>query len=660
MQSSTTSLSNLDFALNYACEWNWAVFPLHSIATDGFCTCGESACKSEGKHPRTKNGCLNASKDASQINAWWAQWPEANIGIATGQISGIVVLDIDVAKGARNADLIFGKVDQTVFTTPKVKTGGGLHFYYKYPAGHDIRNSASKLGKFIDVRGEGGYVVAPPSKHITGKQYEFLNAVAELAEFPDEWIAKLITPVAHSAPVNGNGAGPASGHSPFVVPPASSALLLPDAINQGKRNMELTKIAGSLRRIGLSENAIFSALAIENQRICKPPLEDAELHHIARSVARYKPQDVLNQISDPDAATDPDDDYENTLKPYLFGDFLQQQFTDKEILGFHIGQRDIAIIQAATNAGKTTLLRNIGLCMAAGRPFMPFFEGIRPVKIAYFDFENDAQDVQRDLKQMFSVFTPTEARLLEKNCIVIPKGLMDGELFQFNTHEKWANALIQQNGVEFIIVDNVSAAYDLNDENSNAEVTKKVIKPLLKMAYRGNCAFLFAHHYGKAKTELDHAGVHAGRGASALQALSRTVINMFGDVSKGEAVTVECAKRKTDGGQNYREVFRLEDDRWFHHTTIAPPPKKPDAYFEIRDFVSTFAYPTTVSTAEVIDEFQSGRRANTLSVVHIKRTLKDLYDDGYIDRPSHGQYCAKPTAVPATPAARNFYEKDED
>src|SRR5205085_4509475 len=136
-----------------------------------------------------------------------------------------------------------------------------------------------------------------------------------------------------------------------------------------------------------------------------------------------------------------------------------------------------------------------------------------------------------------------ESIKLEKNYIVIPKGLMDGELFQFNTHEKWANALIQQNQVEFIIVDNVSAAYDLNDENSNAEATKKVIKPLLKMAYKGNCAFLFAHHYGKAKTELDHAGVHAGHGASTLQALSRTVINMFGKVSKGQPLTVERAIR---------------------------------------------------------------------------------------------------------------------
>jgi hypothetical protein len=268
---------------------------------------------------------------------------------------------------------------------------------------------------------------------------------------------------------------------------------------------------------------------------------------------------------------------------------------------------------------------------------MPFYEGGRPIKIAYFDFENDAQDVQRDLKIMFDIFTDHEKFLLKKNLVVIPKGLMGGELFQFNTHEKWANSLISQNGIEYIIVDNVSAAYDLNDENSNAEVTKKVIKPLLKMAYTNNAAFLFAHHYGKGKSsEIEAAGVHAGRGASALQALSKTVFNMHGDVSKGEPVTVECAKRKSDGGQNYREVFKLEKDRWFHHTTIVPPPPKRTAYQVIRNYFQTVIYPDTVSTADVITKFESAFGADM-----IKKALTELYKDGFIERPKHGMYCGK-------------------
>lgn len=663
MQTST-HISIIDWALNYAADpkhpdpkhqgFGWAVFPLHTIDAKGNCTCGDTGCKSPGKHPKTTKGSLDASKDEAQITSWFAGGG-SNIGIATGKISELVVVDLDTAKGADFNDLLIGGLDQTIFTTPKVKTGGGLHYYYKLPPGVSIKNSASKLGKFIDVRGDGGYVVAPPSIHANGHQYVFRNQVDTLLEFPKEWLDKVNAPATQLP------------HTGFVVPPAGSTVIMPEQINQGQRNVEMSRIAGSLRSRGLSEAAIYAALAVENQRICQPPLDDKELHQIAHSIGRYQPNETISAVADNPDDPNAQPDYENTLTPYLFGEFLDATFEEKEILSFHIGKRDIAILQAATNAGKTTLLRNAGLCMSAGRPFMPFFEGKRPVKVAYFDFENDAQDVQRDLREMVKVFTPNEIKALRDNLIIIPKGLMGGELFQFNRHEGWANALILQNNVEFIIVDNVSAAYDINDENSNAEVTKKVIKPLLKMAYKGDCAFLFAHHYGKAKNELEHAGVHAGRGASALQSLSRTVINMFGDVSKGEPVTVECAKRKTDGGQNYRETFRLEDDRWFHHTVIVAPPKRQTTYVAVRQFIEKVDFPETVSTKEIISEFESLYGPDS-----VKKALKELYSDGFIRKPSHGQYCSLGSASISSvngsgfsddsgPAPiRNFYEKDDD
>lgn len=662
MQSAVNP-SILDHALGYASEFGWAVFSCHSVSDDGFCTCGKANCKSEGKHPRTQKGSLDATKDEADITVMFAgAIGSHNIGIATGSISNLVVVDVDQDKGADINDLLFDGIDQTIFNTAKVKTGAGLHFYYRLPTGATIKNSASRLGKFIDIRGDGGYVIAPPSKHISGRHYEWLNAnadgsLANILDFPKAWINKLEQPLPSSS------VSPNQNANPLVIPAVQPGVILPDSIDQGKRNVELTKIAGALRSKGLSEAAIYAALHVENQRICQPPLDDKELHQIARSVSRYKPHEVHGQVSD-----DPNDpnapaDYENTLTPFLFGDFLDVSFEEKEILSFHIGKRDIAIIQAATNAGKTTLLRNVALCMGAGRAFMPFYEGNRPIKVAYFDFESDAQDVQRDLREMYQAFTPSEAKLLRNNLIIIPKGLKDGELFQFNRHEAWANELITKNNVEFIIVDNVSAAYDINDENSNAEVTKKIIKPLLKMAYKGNCAFLFAHHYGKGKNELESAGVHAGRGASALQALSRTVINMFGDVSKGEPVNVECAKRKTDGGQNYSETFKLEQDRWFHHTTIAAPPPKQTAYGAIRRWMEQILYPETRTMGEIIAEFES-----RFSEIQIKRTVMELYKDGFLDRPKHGNYCGKKITpdvnvqngnTPVSPV-KNFYEKDDE
>ena len=645
----------IDAALHYANDYGWHVFPCHAIDAAGGCTCGNAKCKSPGKNLRTAHGFKDASKDTDFITAWWQQWPAANVGIATGPVSGIIVVDVD--QGGQIMELLFGVLDHTIFSTKRSKTGGGTHYFYKYPTTAKISISASQLAKNIDIRGDGGYVIAPPSKHASGNNYSWISESLELLEFPQVWIDKLNAPPAakssqpatpKSPPSNtnstGNGVTNGNGHnahgsSPFVVPPPDPGLRVPIEINFGNRNNALIKLAGQLRHFGYSEGAMFAALSVENQRICQPPLDNQEIHDIAHSAGRYKPSTPMDQVSDDDSSANPD--YENTLRPFLYKDFINAQFEQKEILAYHIGKRDIAIIQAPTNAGKTTKLRNVVLCMTAGRPFMPFYAGQRPIKVAYFDFENDAQDIQRDLAIMDDVFMPKEAKLIGENLIVIPKGLMGGELFQFNTHEKWANELIRDNNVEFIIVDNISAAYDLNDENSNAEVTKKVIKPLLKMAYKCDCAFLFAHHYGKGKaSEIEHAGVHAGRGASALQALSRTVINMFGDVSQGEHVTVECAKRKTDGGQKYREVFELRDDRWFHHTKFAPPPPKQTAYQVLRAYIRTIQYPDSMATSDLIEKFE-----NDFGPDSIKKALNELYKDGFIDKPKHGFYCGKGAAT---------------
>lgn len=640
-----TSTSTLDHALVYA-GLGFAVFPCHSVTDEGKCTCGRADCSSPGKHPMTSNGFQQATTNVDQIAEWFGGEAAPNIGIATGAVSNLYVIDIDIAKGGSFEELKAG-IPPYVFETPQIKTGGGMHIYYRHHAG--LRNTAGRLGKGIDTRGDGGYVIAPPSRHISGEVYDFLNAYTEPIELPEIWIRKLQQP---ASATNGNGAAtqPAfSSENPFIVPPPSSShLIVPQSIDHGSRNNTLTQVAGSLRRIGLSEAAIANALRVENQRICQPPLPDNEIFQIARSIGHRPAHEQLNGVSDDETAPD----YENTLRPYLYSNFIEMKFEPKEILAFHIGARDIAILQAATNAGKTTLLRNVTLCMAAGRPFLPFYDGRKPIKIAYFDFENDAQDVQRDLMIMDKSLTDEELKNVKENLIVIPKGLMNGELFQFNTNEKWALELIRENSVQFVVVDNVSAAYDLNDENSNAEVTRKVIKPLLKMAYRCDCAFLFAHHYGKAKTnEIEQAGVHAGRGASALQALSRTVINMKGDVSKAELVTVECAKRKTDGGQNYREVFELREDRWFHHTTIAATPVKKTAYQVLRTYLADIQFPDTVKTSELIEKFELELEPQT-----IRKALVDLHKDGFVIRPKQGEYAGRPR----TETARNYYEKDDD
>lgn len=163
------SQRNLNAALAYASR-GLPVFPLHD-PTEGGCSCGSPDCSSPGKHPRTVDGVKAATTDAEQLAAWWSKWPRANIGLATGEL---VVFDLDGAEAIEAFRDLFRDHDarDDAFTTIVTTGSGGLHFYYRLSEGSEpVRNSASRIGPGIDVRGEGGYVLAPPSLHPSGREY---------------------------------------------------------------------------------------------------------------------------------------------------------------------------------------------------------------------------------------------------------------------------------------------------------------------------------------------------------------------------------------------------------------------------------------------------------------------------------------------------------
>ena len=137
--------SKMDTARAYA-QRGWAVFPVYSIKEDGSCSCGNTSCRSPGKHPMTPTGHKEATHDPEQIESWWSQWPDANIGIATGEISGLLVLDIDDKNGGFDSltkiEDQYGSLPETL----RVSTGGGgLHYYFSVPNGQRFRNSAGKI-----------------------------------------------------------------------------------------------------------------------------------------------------------------------------------------------------------------------------------------------------------------------------------------------------------------------------------------------------------------------------------------------------------------------------------------------------------------------------------------------------------------------------------
>lgn len=143
--------------------------------------------KPRGKTPITQHGCLDATDDAEQIAAWWDKTPDANIGVATGPTSGLLVVDLDGPEAENSWTAILSGRDAT---TAEVATSNGRHLYYRTAL--TVGNTAKKLGPGIDTRGRGGYVVAPPSIHPSGVAYAWLNRV-RVAQAP-AWLEQILNP----------------------------------------------------------------------------------------------------------------------------------------------------------------------------------------------------------------------------------------------------------------------------------------------------------------------------------------------------------------------------------------------------------------------------------------------------------------------------------
>ncbi len=160
-------------AQKYA-AWGWPVFPCN------------------GKIPLIKGWPDAASIEDDQLTGWWQEWPEANIGLVTGPRSGLLVIDIDGPTGKLSLERLIdanGEIPETLTAT----TGNGFHLYLSYPAGADIRNDISrKLGEGLDVRGAGGYVIAPGSQHANGTAYRWVDPDMPVADPPD-WLIELLT-----------------------------------------------------------------------------------------------------------------------------------------------------------------------------------------------------------------------------------------------------------------------------------------------------------------------------------------------------------------------------------------------------------------------------------------------------------------------------------
>lgn len=257
-----------------------SVFPCWGVTPEGTCECTKGAsCTSPGKHPIPSNGLKAATRDVEQIRQWWTANPNANLGIPTGRANGLLVIDVDNGPekhGEDNLLALEGTLGRLPETWESLTGGGGRHLFFQYPEGLDVRNSASKLAPNIDVRGEGGYVIAEPARHASGRIYawetEHMPDDVPLAQLPMGWLNALTG--SHTTP-------------PAQQPIPQARFELPDTIPEGQRNDVLFKLAASMRAGGVQEDAALETLRKVNTERCKPPLPADEVEMVHRSALRY-------------------------------------------------------------------------------------------------------------------------------------------------------------------------------------------------------------------------------------------------------------------------------------------------------------------------------------------------------------------------------------
>lgn len=378
-----------------------------------------------------------ASKE--QIEEWYARFPNANVGVITGAISGIVVVDVDTME----------KIDKPLSPTAVSRTGRGKHYFYKHP-GREVKNSAGII-PHVDVRGDGGYVVMPPSIHESGKSYEWIISPDDsgFEELP-QWVLDTQIPVSTRTDWKKIEDTP-----------------------DGTRNDTSTKIIGKLLGSLKDRNdwgMAWSLVSAWNQSKCNPPLEEVELRRTFESIRERENKKRGEK--------EPAKIFASTSLDEL----MRQDFGDIQWVVENLIPKDaITFISGAPAVYKTWLTLHIALKIAEGNRVFDNFEVMKsPVLIV--DEENSPSLIQGRLKKLSATSG-------------LPIHFISLQGFSLNDENVQSIlGVAEKLGAKVIIFDSFIRIHntDENDASKMAAVSKH-----LKEFTKNGISVLITHHHRK-------------------------------------------------------------------------------------------------------------------------------------------------------------------
>lgn len=428
--------------------------------------------KHKSKTPKLPkdHGLLHRIADEQELESFDFQ----NVGIVTGAVSGIMVLDIDDEESAEN---FLEEQGYELPETVSAKTPNGKHYYFSYPAGHAVGNKIKSLPG-MDVKGDGGYVVAPPSivsKEVTDRKgikstvegsYEWINSPdnVELAECP-QWLLDELR----------------------RQPERSTQQIVEEEIPEGSRNTTLFRLARSFFQKGLGSVEVGHALYAVNQTRCKPPLDEEELFQIVESAGRYE-RGTLEIVQ---GETSKEGGEIGTLMSDVKPEIVEWLWEGRIPLG------KITVLDGDPGLGKSVITMDLAARVSSGQDFPNGNDGVLGVLgnvggVVILSAEDGLADTIRPrldaagaaVSRVVAVSTVPDGEGNERS-ISIPEDL-----------EKIEKAINRVNA-KLIIIDPLMAFLSDSSKANYDQDVRRALTPLSKMAERTGAAVLVVRHLNK-------------------------------------------------------------------------------------------------------------------------------------------------------------------
>ncbi|MFN3193853.1 MAG: bifunctional DNA primase/polymerase [Aureliella sp.] len=450
-----------DAALRYA-DLGFAVFP----------------CVPGRKEPLCAGGCNDATCDLDQIDEWWTQRPNANIGIAT---RGLLVVDID-----RGANWLSDEPERALdlgVAPLSLTAGGGQQYFFRQPAGQELRNTTGKLAKHVDTRADGGYVVAPPSVLQGSRRYRWadgmeLESGPESLPEPPAWLLDQLED--HAAT------------SPTVAQSPTSTNTIPS----GQRNATLARLAGTMRRAGMSQTEIVAAIRETNRLRCRPSVDEAEVLQIAGSVSRYEPDQITVALIE---------NHWEQLKAgppeVKFDTITSAELDDGEYELTYLVNGVLVRGQPGVIAGpkktlKTNISVDLALSLAEADPFLGRFDVPIASRVGIMSGESGAATLQETARRV------AKAKGLKlRDCSNVFWCFDVPQLGQHDHVEALGN-LIADHELDVLILDpTYLMMLGLGNDAGNLFIVGGLLKSLGELAQRTGCTPLLCHHLKKSVAE---------------------------------------------------------------------------------------------------------------------------------------------------------------